>query len=401
MIYLDNASTSFPKPPEVVEAVARCLLEVSGSAGRGAHAGARRAAKIIDSCRDAVAELLDAERAESIVFTHNATDALNLAIRGVVEPLLRRGQAVHVVASALDHNSVLRPIEFVRSLGASVTIVDASENGIVAPSAVCHAIRGDTRLVVLNHASNVTGIVQRAAEIAFACRARNVPVLLDATQTLGHMAVSVRELGVDLLAFSGHKGLLGPTGTGGLYIRPGFEDRVEPLRTGGTGTESESRTQPRAMPERFESGTMNVAGLAGLDAGVRWVTRECVGGGFSRERHATAEFIARLRDLGLDDSRHGAERSVARGLSLTGGLSHEIPRVGVFAFVHDSVDVHQAAAMLESSHGVVTRAGLHCAPLAAGGRSTLRASFGPMVGVDDAVIAAGAIVEVFRMLADG
>ncbi|MCC6970172.1 MAG: aminotransferase class V-fold PLP-dependent enzyme [Phycisphaerales bacterium] len=399
MIYLDNASTSFPKPPEVIEAVARCLAEVSGSAGRGAHAGARRAAKIIDSCRDAVAELLDAERAESIVFTHNATDALNLAIRGVIEPLLRRGESVHVVASAFDHNSVLRPIECVRSLGASVTIVDAGEGGIVAPSAVCHAIRGDTRLVVLNHASNVTGMVQRAAEIADACKSRGVPLLLDATQTLGHMAVSVRQLGVDLLAFSGHKGLLGPTGTGGLYFRPGFEDRVEPLRTGGTGTESESRTQPRAMPERFESGTINVAGLAGLDAGVRWVLREGAGGGFSRERRATAAFIARLRELGLDDSGRGEERSAAQELSVIGGLSPATLRVGTFAFVHDSVDVHQTAAMLESEHGVVTRAGLHCAPLAAGGRSTLRASFGPMVGVDDAVIAAGAIVEVFGAMA--
>lgn len=399
MIYLDNASTSFPKPPEVVEAVARCLSDVAGSAGRGAHAGSRRAAKIIDSCRDAVAELLDAERAESIAFTHNATDALNLAIRGVVEPLLRRGEAVHVVASALDHNSVLRPIELVRSLGASVTIVDAGENGIVAPSAVCHAIRSDTRLVVLNHASNVTGIVQRATKIAEACRAKGVPLLLDATQTLGHMTASVRELGVDMLAFSGHKGLLGPTGTGGLYIRSGFEDRVEPLRTGGTGTESESRTQPRAMPERFESGTMNVAGLAGLDAGVRWVMRECARDGYSREVLSIDAFMGVLKELGIDEAGRGQGDSPTRGLSIVGRSTPGHASVGVFAFLHDSVDVHQAAAMLESEHGVVTRAGLHCAPLAAGGRSTLRASFGPMVSVDDAVIAARAIVEVFSTLA--
>lgn len=399
MIYLDNASTSFPKPPEVVAAVARCLSDVAGSAGRGAHAGARRAAKCIDSCRDVVAELIEADRPESVVFTHNATDAVNLAIRGVVEPLLRSGERVHVVASALDHNSVLRPIEFVRSIGASVTIVDASRDGVVAPSAVCHALRDDTRLVVLNHASNVTGIVQRAAEIASACRARNVPLLLDATQTLGHMGVSVRELGVDLLAFSGHKGLLGPTGTGGLYVRPGFEDRVEPLRLGGTGTESESPKQPRSMPERFESGTMNVAGLAGLDAGVRWVLRECVRDGFARERRAISEFVSTLKRIGLDDFGRGATGSAASGMSVVGGVSPSAGRVGVFAFVHDTVDVHQAAAMLDSEHGVVTRAGLHCAPQAAGGRATLRASFGPMVGVDEAVIAAGAIVEVFRTLA--
>ncbi|MCC6230203.1 MAG: aminotransferase class V-fold PLP-dependent enzyme [Phycisphaerales bacterium] len=399
MIYLDNASTSFPKPPEVVEAVARCLSDVSGSAGRGAHAGARRAAKIIDSCRDAVAELIEADRPESIVFTHNATDALNMAIRGVAEPLLRRGERVHVVASALDHNSVLRPLEFVRSIGASVTIVDAGPGGVVPPSSICHALRDDTRLVVLNHASNVTGIVQRAAEIAADCRARGVPVLLDATQTLGHVGVSVRELGVDLLAFSGHKGLLGPTGTGGLYVRPGFEDHVEPLRRGGTGTESESPLQPRSMPERFESGTMNVAGLAGLDAGVRWVLRECVRDEYSRERLPIGVFMGVLNELGMDPAGRGQDGSPARGLSVVGGLAPSGARVGVFAFVHDSVDVHQAAAMLESERGVVTRAGLHCAPLAAGGRATLRASFGPMVGVDDAVIAAGAIVEVFRSLA--
>ncbi|MBL8762553.1 MAG: aminotransferase class V-fold PLP-dependent enzyme [Phycisphaerae bacterium] len=399
MIYVDNASTSFPKPPEVSEAVARCLSEVAGSAGRGAHAGARRAAKIVDSCRDAVAELIEAERPESIIFTLNATDALNLAIRGVVEPLLRRGERVHVIASALDHNSVLRPIEFVRSLGASVTIVEAERNGVVVPSSVCHALRDDTRLVVLNHASNVTGIVQRAAEIAAACRARHVPVLLDATQTLGHMTVSVRELGVELLAFSGHKGLLGPTGTGGLYVRPGFEDCVGPLRLGGTGTESESPRQPSAMPERFESGTLNVAGLAGLDAGVRWVLRECVKDGFARERRAINRFVSALEKMGIDEAGRGATGSPAEGLSVVGGVSPSAGRVGVFAFVHDTADVHQAAAMLESEHGVVTRAGLHCAPLAAGGRATLRVSFGPMVGVDDAVLAAGAIVEVFRVLA--
>lgn len=399
MIYLDNASTSFPKPPEVVEAVARCLSDIAGSAGRGAHAGARRAAKIIDSCRDAVAELIEAERPESIVFTHNATDALNLAIRGVVEPLLRRGEAAHVVASALDHNSVLRPIEFVRSLGASVTIVDANRVGQVEPSLVCDAIRDDTRLVVLNHASNVTGIVQSAAEIAFACRARGVPLLLDATQTLGHMMVSVRQLDVDMLAFSGHKGLLGPTGTGGLYVCQGFEDRVEPLRLGGTGTESESPRQPRSMPERFESGTMNVAGLAGLDAGVQWVLRECVRDEYSREGRSIDVFMGVLNQLGMNAAGRGEDGSPTHGLSVIGGASPSAGRVGVFAFVHDTVDVHQAAAMLESEHGVVTRAGLHCAPLAAGGRATLRASFGPMVEVDDAVIAAGAIVEVFRTLA--
>lgn len=399
MIYLDNASTSFPKPPEVAGAIARCLTEVSGSPGRGAHAGARRAAKIVEACRVAVAELIEADRPESVVFTTNATDALNLAIRGVVEPLLRRGERVHVVGSALDHNSVLRPLEFVRSCGASVTIVEANHDGVVSPSSICHAMRDDTRLVVLNHASNVTGVVQRAGEIAGLCRRAGVPLLLDATQTLGHMPVSVRELGVDMLAFSGHKGLLGPTGTGGLFVRLGLEERVQPLRVGGTGTESESPRQPGGMPERFEPGTTNVAGLAGLEAGVRWVVRECVRAGFEGERRAVDEFVSGLVASGIDASGCGRPDSASHGLSVIGGLGPGAARLGVFAFAHDTVDVHEAAAQLESEHGVMTRAGLHCAPLAAGGRATLRASFGPMVGVAEAAMAAEAIVGVFRALA--
>lgn len=402
MIYLDNASTSYPKPVEVIEAVSRCLVDVAGSSGRGAHAGARRAARIVEACRDAVAELLDAERPESIVFTHNATDALNLAIRGTLEPMLRRGEKVHVVASALDHNSVRRPIEFQRQLGADVTMIEPDERGVIAPASICNALRADTRLVILVQASNVSGIVQPAAQIAALCGHYGVPVLLDATQTLGHMPVSVREFGVSMLAFSGHKGLLGPTGTGGLYIRPEFEGSLEPLRTGGTGSDSESPSQPGAMPERFEAGTSNVAGLAGLEAGARWVRRALGENGIASEQAAIDAFVQRLREAGIGDdgfASSASERSL--GVEIVGGLRRGVARVGVFSFRHASADVHQAAAMLESTHGVVVRAGLHCAPGASGGSPTLRASFSPFVSASDAARAAEAIMETFRVLASG
>ena len=265
-IYFDNAATSDPKPPEVVEAVRRALTEHNANPGRSGHRAALEAAQIVLNAREGLRALMDAQSATQITFGLNCTDALNLAIKGS----LCRGD--HVISTMLEHNSVLRPLSALAAQGRiELTLLSPRPDGFVDPDDVRAALRPHTALIAVTHASNVTGAIQPVAAIGQIARQAGVRYLIDGAQALGALPVSVRALKCDLYAFPGHKSLLGPQGTGGLYIRPGLALRT--LREGGTGTGSDSMLQPKELPERYKSGTVNLPGIAGLGAGCAYVSQ--------------------------------------------------------------------------------------------------------------------------------
>ena len=289
MIYFDNAATSWPKPPCVAEAMARFLAEVGANPGRAGHRLAVEAARLVYGAREAVAELFHAPDPLRVVFGANATDALNLALLG----LLRPGD--HVVTSSVEHNSVMRPLRALEAQGVAVTVVPCSAAGELGVAALEAALVPATRMIVLTHASNVCGTLLPVEEVGRLARRRGVLFLLDAAQTAGAVPIDVEAQAIDLLAFSGHKSLCGPMGTGGLVIGERVDvTALTPLKYGGTGSRSEREEQPEFLPDRCESGTPNAVGLAGLAAAVRWVQERGVERVRDHERGLTAELLAGL-----------------------------------------------------------------------------------------------------------
>lgn len=395
--YFDNAATSFPKPPGVYESMMRYATEVGASA-RGAYREAQEGARLVDRCRDRINALINGRSPEHVVFTLNTTDALNMAIKGVVRGARLRGAArPHVVCTNMEHNSVLRPFNAIVEDGATQTRVPADPvTGLVDPDDVARAITPDTVLVALNHASNVTGTQQDAEAVGRVARDRGVPFLLDAAQSLGHAPVDVQRIGADLLAFPGHKGLLGPQGTGGLYIDPEIEHSLATYREGGTGSKSELEAQPGHMPDRFESGSHNTVGIVGLSVAVEWVLERGVEKLHAQESKQTRRMLGAL----LDTDR-------MPGLTLIGPAS-ATNRLGVLSFVHDTLDAPDIAGALESSFGILTRAGLHCAPLVhqtfgtgpgcelGRGHGATRMSLGPFLTEEDIDAACDALSQICR-----
>ncbi len=270
-IYLDNAATSWPKPESVYTAVDAYQRELGAPAGRGAYREAIQVERLVDEARRAVAALFGVSDSRRIVFTSNGTDSLNQAIHGVLRP------GDHVVTTVSEHNSVLRPLRWLEeNQGVRVTRIGCDPQGRVDASELCAAVEPTTRLVTLQHASNVTGAVQPVAEVGAFLREHDALFLVDAAQTAGHWPISVEQLAADLLATPGHKGLLGPLGTGILYVGPKADAELRALRQGGTGTQSETDRQPDSLPDKLESGNHNVTGIAGLAAGIRYIVERGV-----------------------------------------------------------------------------------------------------------------------------
>ena len=372
--YLDNAATSFPKPECVYAAVDDFNRRLGAAASRGNYAAAGEAGEIVQRCRRNIARLLNAEAADCIAFACNGTDALNIALHG----LLRPGD--HVVTTAAEHNSVLRPLRMLSEMGVSSTVVPSDATGRVEPGDVRAALRPNTRLVVVTHASNVTGTIQPVDDIAELAQAAGVLTLLDAAQTVGHLPIDLARLPVDLLAASGHKGLLGPLGTGVLYIRPGLETEVRPLRQGGTGTASEDDQHPAAMPHRLEAGNANLPGLAGLAAASEWLLEQDIAQLRRREIELTGRLLEALN--ALPKAQVYGPATVAA-------------RTGVVSLTAADWTPHDLAAVLDAEFRVEARAGLHCAPqihgyLGTRDGGTLRLSLGAMTTPHDidAVLAA-------------
>ncbi|GAB4544036.1 MAG: aminotransferase class V-fold PLP-dependent enzyme [Phycisphaerales bacterium] len=397
-LYLDNAATSFPKPRAVTEAMTHFATRLGASPGRGAYAESREAAELMWRCRERINTLINGESPEHVVFTLNTSDALNLAIRGLLDGRPR----AHVVTTHMDHNSVLRPFNALMDDGAveQTRVPVDPVTGVVDPQDIRRAIRSDTRLVAVVHASNVTGSLQPIGAIGRVCREAAVPLLVDAAQTIGHLPIDVQRDCIDLLAFPGHKGLLGPLGTGGLYIRPGLERMLRPVRWGGTGSVSESDRQPETMPDRYEPGSHNAIGLIGLSEGVAWILDRGIDTLWAHERELIRVFLNGLRQ---------GDGTALPGLRLLGPPSVE-DRVGVFSVTLEGVAPDALARRLEDEFGVLTRSGLHCAPLAHAtfgttpdhvGNATAgatRFSVGPFVNVEQVRYATDALAQVCHTL---
>lgn len=378
-IYLDNAATSFPKPDAVCDAVDRYNRQLGAPVGRGAYATAVEVQRIVDRCRQRAAKLLEAAAPERLAFSFNGTDGLNVALHGVLRP------GDHVVTSVVEHNSVLRPLrELQDRIGIEVTWVDCGDAGRIEPADIRAALRPNTRLVAVLHASNVTGTIQPVESIGEIARDAGALFLIDAAQSAGHLPIDVSSLPVDLLACSGHKGLLGPLGTGLLYVAPGVEEQLPSQRQGGTGSNSEDDRQPEMLPDKYESGNHNAPGIVGLEAG-----------------------LAFLQERGLDALRKHESGLTARLLEGLNGIPNlqvfgpqdAERRVGVVSVAHPDFEPQVLAALLDEHFGIQTRAGLHCAPrihrrlgtLDTGG--TVRFSVGPFNTADHVDAAAAALRE--------
>lgn len=339
-MYFDNAATSFPKPEPVYQAMDHFLRTSCANPGRSGHRMAVAADAVLARARQALAQVLNAPDSRRVVWTANCTGALNLALKGLLQP------GDHVVTTALEHNSVARPLRSLECRGVEVTRVECP-GGVFDLDAFLSAIRPETRLVAMLHASNVTGAVLPVAEVGAHCRSRGVRLLVDAAQTAGVLSVDVREMQADLVALPGHKSLYGPPGTGALYIGDGVD--LTPLTEGGTGSLSEQDAQPDALPDRFESGTQNSAGIAGLLAGLEWI-------------RATGREAIRLREEALLAQLWEGLREI-RGITLYGPAPGEA-RASVLSFNLAGWEPTDLAIVLDQSFDIQCRPGLHCSPWA-------------------------------------
>lgn len=349
MIYLDNAATTWPKPSSVAEAMMQVLSGSAGNAGRGAHAASMQAARKIHSVRELLTEFFGAKDPARVVFTSNATQAINQALFGLLKP------GDHVIASSLEHNAVSRSLWALAQQGVEITEIKVRfPEGKFPMAELDQAFRKNTRLVVTLHASNVTGTLLPIEQIGAMAKAHAVPYLVDAAQSAGVFPINMQRMNIDLLAFPGHKGLRGPQGTGGLMIAPGIS--LKPLIYGGTGSLSESDQQPDFLPDALESGTLNGVGIAGLGAALEYLQKT----GIDQVREREQQLCQRLIDGLLSIS----------GVKVYGGLKAEekAPIVSFNIGNHDSMLVGYH---LEQVAGIIARAGLHCAPHAHASLGTL------------------------------
>ncbi|MBA4397720.1 MAG: cysteine desulfurase [Syntrophus sp. (in: bacteria)] len=382
VVYLDNAATSFPKPEATLEAMMRYQRTIGGSPGRSGHRLSIEAGRVVHETREVLARLFNIDDPLRIVFTKNATEALNIALIGLLKP------GDHVITTGMEHNSVMRPLRYLASRGIDLSVVPCSERGELDPDDVSAAFRANTRAVVMTHASNVTGTIMPVKEVGALTRVRGDIVLcVDAAQTAGALPIDVATMSVDLLAFTGHKSLYGPQGTGGLYIRKGLEKDIAPFMRGGTGSRSEFEEQPDFMPDKYECGTPNTIGLAGLHAGAAFILEQGVEAVRAKESALTRRFMNHLQALGEFVTVYGPP-----------AVHNRIPLI---SFNLRDITPSDAALYCDEQWGVMCRPGLHCAPAAhriigSFPQGTVRFSFGFFNTQEHVDLAAEALRQLLR-----
>jgi len=361
-VYLDNAATSFPKPEAMLAAMIHYQQNIGGSPGRSGHGRSIDAGRMVFETREALAKLFNIEDPLRIALAKNSTESLNIALQGG----LKSGD--HVITTGMEHNSVMRPLRFLETRGVEVSVIPCSLRGELDPDDIQGAFRKNTKMVVLTHASNVTGTIMPMEIVGSIIREKGgVLFCVDAAQTAGALPIDVQKMGIDLMAFTGHKSLFGPQGTGGLYIREGLDDKISPLMMGGTGSRSEFEKQPEFMPDKYESGTPNAIGLAGLGAGVSFVLGQTVDAIRAKEEELTSRFLRQLEDLRDQIKIYGP-----------GDASKQ---TAVVSFNLKNVTPSDAALYFEETWGILCRPGLHCAPathrtIGTLPQGTIRFSFG-------------------------
>ncbi|SPF39795.1 Cysteine desulfurase family protein [Syntrophobacter sp. SbD1] len=379
LIYLDNAATTFPKPSLVMEEMVRTYSRIGASPGRGSYDLAVQCESFVHEVRQQVSNFFGGDNPDRVAFAYNSTDALNTIILGLIQP------GCHVVSSRLEHNSVLRPLHHLRARGLiTFDLVRFDGNGFIDPQEVADLIKPQTRFVILNHVSNVLGTIQPISEVGSICRDRGIPLVLDASQSAGLIPIDMQTMHLHAVAFTGHKALLGPTGIGGLVLRKGIE--IQPTRFGGTGIESRSPEHPGAYPYRLEPGTLNIMGIIGLSAGLRYIAQQGMENIYNHEMSLTRA----LRDglASLDRVRTYCADTLENHL-------------GVLTCNAEDVDPEDFAAILDGDFNIATRSGLHCAPLVhedlgTSPRGALRFSFGPFNSLEDVKAALSAVSAVAK-----
>ena len=338
MIYLDNAATTLRKPPQVIDAVVRAMTTM-GNAARGAHGSALQASRAVYDARCKLAKLFGCPRADHVVFTSNSTEALNIAIRGTLSP------GEHVITTNLEHNSVLRPLYYLEERGVTLSFVQADGRGRVDPEDFEALIRPNTRGIVCTHASNLTGNLVDIARVGAIAKAHGLLFIVDASQTAGCLPIDMMEMGIDILCFTGHKGLMGPQGTGGLCIRPGVE--IRPWKLGGSGVQSYKKTQPEEYPTRLEAGTLNSHGILGLSAALDFLEETGIETIGRREQELMERFYRGVSSL--------------PGVTVYGDFTQP-RRTAVVALNIRDLDSGEVSDFLSQAYDIATRPGAHCAP---------------------------------------
>ncbi|HHZ02427.1 MAG TPA: aminotransferase class V-fold PLP-dependent enzyme [Tissierellia bacterium] len=376
MIYLDNAATTFPKPKSVYKSVMEAMTKYGANPGRGSHAMAIKGATIIYETRELLAQLFNLDDPMKVIFTFNATDGLNMAIKGLLNP------GDHVVTTEMEHNSVLRPIIELEKIGVENTIVKCTSEGKVDLNLLESAIKNNTKLIVTTHVSNLTGTIFPVEEIGKICRRHEVLYLLDASQSAGVLDIDLKKFNVDFMAIPGHKGLLGPQGTGALLINNDIE--LKQIKEGGTGSLSSSLEQPNFYPDKLEAGTHNLPGIAGLNAGVKYILNRGIESIYSHEKNLLDIFI---KELKKNDK-----------IKIYGPESIE-DRIGVVPVNIEGMDSSEVATLLDTKYKIAVRPGLHCAPLAHKAIGTdkigaVRFGLGPFNKKSDIMAAVKALNEI-------
>ncbi|MCX8023178.1 MAG: aminotransferase class V-fold PLP-dependent enzyme [Syntrophorhabdaceae bacterium] len=343
LIYFDNAATTWPKPKEMIEAMVAFNDSIGANPGRSGHRLSIEAARVIYSTRELICELINAPDPLSIILTKNATEGINCCLMG----LLKQGD--HVITSSMEHNSVMRPLRFLETKGVTVSTVLCSPSGEIDLDDIRGAINKHTKMIAITHASNVTGTVMPIEEIARVAKEHGIFFFVDAAQTIGNREIDVIKVGIDILCFSGHKSLYGPQGTGGFYLRKGLEEFLSPLMMGGTGSASEFERQPDFLPDKYESGTPNGIGFAGLAASVRFVLGQGVDRIRAREKTLTKIFLDGLKGI--------------EGVMLY-GVDDPSRRTGTVSFNIRGVSPSDISSELDEKYRIMVRPGLHCAPSA-------------------------------------
>ncbi|ENK1245098.1 aminotransferase class V-fold PLP-dependent enzyme [Clostridium sp. FAM 1755] len=367
-IYLDNAATTYPKPEKVYSSILNYMKNVGASPGRGGYENALTGDRMVYKCRQSLINLFNFNKIENVVFTSNITASLNILIKSIVK------DGWHVITSSMDHNSVIRPLVSLEKLNKiELDILNCSEEGLINIEDFKNTIKDNTKLVVLSHASNIIGTIQPLEDIGKICKEKGIYFIIDSAQTAGVLPLDFKKLNCNALAFTGHKALLGPQGIGGFTIDDELNNIATNFIEGGTGSLSESTLQPDFLPDKFESGTMNTPGIAGLLAGIEYINEEGLNTIKEREEYLSKEFINGLLNI--------------NSIKVYGPLDASL-RTATISINSSKIDNSELGFLLDSEFGIMVRTGLHCAPLAhktigSFPQGTLRFSFGAFNDIKD------------------
>lgn len=380
-IYLDNGATSYPKPQEVPAAVLDYMINCGTNINRGGYQSAYDLEGTVFETREMLTQMFDGPDCKNVVFTKNITESINVILKGYLE------DGDHILCSSLEHNAVMRPLVQMEDSGIEFSRIPANEFGELDVDAIEGLIRPNTKAIIMTHASNIVGTVNPLAEVGKICRKHGLRFIVDSAQTAGILPISMRDMNIDVLCFTGHKSLLGPQGIGGFIIQEDMVDEVTPLLTGGTGSVSHTEVTPDFMPDKYEPGTMNLPGIVGLHAGLKWIQDRGLENIAEHELGLTKRFIDGLKPL--EDAGHVK----------IFGLKGKENRVGVVSIQTLKIDCADAAFRLDFEYGIMTRVGLHCAPnahktIGSFPTGTIRFSFGNFNTEEDVDAAIRALTEI-------